>query len=280
MKNWPFANGSGRLIDSFAGSIDLGTEETLCKAKNGFQMYCLPNDLIGRHLILSGSFDRTGADALSLFVEYGDQVIDVGANISYVSWLLLHKSRNASVICCELQPTIVALLRKILAQFDQHRWKVLQAGLSNAKGFAMLSIDEDNRGSSRLAGEAAKGGNLHEIELLDIGEQLSALDRLDVVKIDIEGHEWTTLNAAADQLRRLRPKAIPYKDNRRISGPDQKLGMLMEGLGYDIYGLYKRLTKTGLTKVTRDRAMQFLDFVALSRHREIPGRARARLGLP
>lgn len=279
-KNWPLANGSGRFIDYFAGSINLGTDITQCKVKDGFQMYCLPNDLIGRHLILSGSFDRAGADALALFVEDGDQLMDIGANIGYVSCLLLHKCKNTSIICYEPQPIIVDLLRKNLAQFSEGRWTVVQAGLSDADGSAMFSIDEDNRGSSRLADTTTQGGNLRQIELLDSGKQLSALDRLDVIKIDIEGHEWTMLNAAADQLERLRPKAILYEDSRRISGPDQDIGKLMERLGYDVYGLHKRLTKTDLTKATRENAAQFHDFIAVSRHREIPGRARAKFGLP
>jgi FkbM family methyltransferase len=277
-KNWPLANGSGRLIDMFASSIDLGQDETRCKTSDGFHMHCLPNDLIGRHLVLSGSFDRAGADALSLFVEDGDQIVDVGANIGYVSCLLLRKSRNTSVICYEPQPTIVDLLRKNLSQFGDGRWRVVQAGLSDTNGAGMLSIDTDNRGSSRLAGGAAEGGNLHQIELRDSGEELAKLERLDIVKIDIEGHEFTMLKAAADQLRRLRPKAILYEDNRRISGPGQQLGSLLDGLGYDIYGVHKRLTKTDLTAVNSENAGQFHDFIAVSRDRAIPDAARSKLG--
>lgn len=278
-RNWPFANGSGRLIDMLAGTIDLGKDETLCRTNDGFQMHCLPNDLIGRHLILSGSFDRAGADALSYFVEDGDHIADVGANIGYVSCLLLQRSRNTSVICFEPQPVIVDLLRKNLGQFDKARWQVVQAGVSDSNGFAMLSIDEDNRGSSRLADDPAGSGNLHQIELLDAGEQFAKFERLDVMKIDIEGHEWTMLSAAAQQLDRLRPKAILYEDNKRISGPEQKLGKLMGELGYDLYGLHKRLTRTDLTPVDADNAAHFHDFIAVSRSRDIPAKARQKFGL-
>jgi FkbM family methyltransferase len=278
-KNWPFANGSGRLIDKLASEIDLGEHETQCKTSDGFNMHCLPNDLIGRHLILSGSFDRAGADALSLFLETGDQIMDLGANIGYVSCLLLQKSKDTSVICYEPQPTVVSLLRKNLSQFGTGRWQVVEAGMSDANGKAMFSVDESNRGSSRLAGEATQVGILHEIELRDSREEFAKLKQLDVVKIDIEGHEWTVLNAAAEQLQRLRPKAILYEDNRRISGPDQQLGRLMDELGYDIYGLHKRLTRTDLTAVTHDNAAHFHDFIAVSRHRTIPERARNRFGL-
>ena len=278
-KNWPLANGTGRLIDMFGSSIDLGQEETRCRTSDGFDMHCLPNDLIGRHLILSGSFDRAGADALSLFVEDGDQILDVGANIGYVSCLLLRKSQNTSVVCYEPQPVIVDLLRKNLSQFGDGRWQVVQAGLSDTDGAGMLSIDLDNRGSSRLAGGPVEGGNLHQIELRDSGAELAKLERLDIVKIDIEGHEYTMLKAAAEQLHRLRPKAILYEDNRRISGPGQELGSLMDALGYDIYGVHKRLTKTDLTAVTADNAGQFHDFIAVSRERALPETARTKFGL-
>lgn len=278
-KNWPFANGSGRLIDMLGSSIDLGRDEAQCMTKDGFPMYCLPNDLIGRHLILSGSFDRAGADALSFFVEDGDQIADVGANIGYVSCLLLQKSKKTTVICYEPQPIVVDLLRKNLAQFDEARWRVVEAGLSDGNGTAMLKVDEDNRGSSRLAGDADKSENLRQIELRNSGDEFSQLERLDILKIDIEGHEWTMLNSAKEQLHRLFPKAILYEDNQRTSGPTQKLGILMEELGYDVYGLHKRLTKTDLTLVNEGNSTQFHDFIAVSRRRKIPKSAKSKFGL-
>jgi hypothetical protein len=57
-RNWPSANGSARLIDKYARGIDLGKGERVVRTSDEFDMHVFADDLIGRHLILSGKFDR------------------------------------------------------------------------------------------------------------------------------------------------------------------------------------------------------------------------------
>ena len=58
-RHWPFANGSGRFLDQFGKRIDLGSGKRIAQTSDGFPMHVFAEDLIGRHLLLSGKFDRS-----------------------------------------------------------------------------------------------------------------------------------------------------------------------------------------------------------------------------
>ncbi len=52
-------------------------------------MTVLPNDHIGRHIYLSGAFDRTIVEMLLRYARPEDRILDIGANIGYISCAML-----------------------------------------------------------------------------------------------------------------------------------------------------------------------------------------------
>ena len=64
-------------------------------------MTILPNDHIGRHLYLTGQFDRTIVEVLLHFSRENDHVLDIGANIGYVSCALLTKVKPIERSACQ-----------------------------------------------------------------------------------------------------------------------------------------------------------------------------------
>jgi hypothetical protein len=56
------------------------------------------------------------------------------------------------------------------------------------------------------------------------------LERLDVVKLDIEGSEVSALSGAAHTLTRLRPRAVLVEDKRSESSA--RLHAVLDELGY------------------------------------------------
>lgn len=271
-RNWPFANGSGSLIHYLGRNLDVGQGEVTCRTSDGFGMTVLANDLIGRHIIMTGAFDRSGVGALLRFAEPGDFCSDVGANIGYVSCVLLANVPGLTISCVEPQPLVVDLLRKNVSQFGDDRAHVLQAALSAKKSEGYLQLDRANRGGSKLV-EGSSEGTV-EVPLVGAADYFGAFDRLDLIKMDIEGHESIVFEAASAELERLQPKAILYEDVLRTSGPGERINTILQDLGYRIFGLDKRLLRTNLTPVTRENAGSFLDFVAVSTRRDIPQAAR------
>ena len=276
-RNWPFANGSGRIIDKWGSDIRFGSGEQTCRTTDGFGMHVMGDDLIGRHLILSGKFDRSTITVLLDFCRPGDRCIDIGANIGYVACLILNAVPDSWVMCIEPQPDIAALLRKNLAQFGDARSTVKQVALSDSDSEGFLSIDRDNRGASTLVTE--KSAETVMVPLLPAAGVFAALDRLDIVKMDVEGHEEAVFRSGAAELARLRPRAILFEDQTNRSGPGGAIGKILADIGYRVFGIGKDLLATRLRPLTDGGSYAFNDYIALPRDRELPAAALRKYGL-
>lgn len=253
---WPFANGSGRILDKYARSIDLGSGERTAQTSDGFTMQVLADDLIGRHILMSGKFDRSIVQVLLDRAKPGDVLLDIGANIGYVSACFLKRVPGSHAICVEPQPGIVDLLHKNVRQFDG-RAIVKPVALSDKPGELRFHIDKDNRGSSKISPDG-------EISVIAVSaaELLAGVERVDLVKVDVEGHEEPVFRAMRNELKRLKPRAILFEDHGDGAAPQDGIGLIMTGLGYRVFGIDKRLLKTRLVLVEKSADCQFNDYLA------------------
>jgi FkbM family methyltransferase len=280
-RNWPFANGAGRLVEHLGGGIQLGEGLRDCRTTNGLTLRVFADDLIGRHLILSGQFEASLFRTLLDFAEPHDRMVDVGANLGYVSAMVLARVPGSHVLAVEPQADMAALLRRNLAQFAAERWQVLEAGLSDSEGEGTLQVNRANRGGAWLAGqgEGAQGESSARVPLLHAGRVLGALERLDLMKIDIEGHEETVLRAAAGAIARLQPKAILFEDYLGKAAPDAPIGKLLGECGYSVFAVRKHLFGNSLVPLSPGDRPGGRDYLALSRRRALPEKARRKYRL-
>ena len=256
-RHWPFANGSGRILDRFARGIDLGVGERTAMTSDGFPMHVYADDLIGRHIVMSGKFDRSVIQALLNLARPGDTLLDIGANIGYYSALFLHKVKNSRAVCFEPQPGIVDLLRLNLAQFGD-RAQVHQVGLADKEGELRFHVDLTNRGASRFRTD----GELV-IKVQDAAKVFAELDRVDLMKIDVEGFEEPIFRAIEGELARLQPRAILFEDQTRSAAPTGVLGSVLARVDYTVWGIDKRLLKTALVRIESSGDCRFNDYLAL-----------------
>ena len=169
------------------------------------------------------------------------------------------------------------MLEANLSRFPKERWTRLQAALSDAEASGSLQLNRDNRGASRLVAGPAEG--TVQVPMLPAGSVLGSLERLDIMKIDIEGHEEAVFRAASDTLARLKPRAILFEDELGKAHPEGAIGSVLNACGYRVFGLRKTLTATTLELVTQASSRVFHDYVAVSRTRPLPRRAVRRYGL-
>lgn len=253
---WPFANGSGRILDKFAGSIDLGSGERIAKTSDGFGLHVYADDLIGRHILMSGRFDRSIVQVLLDHAQPGDVLLDIGANIGYVSACFLANVPSSTARCIEPQPGVVDLLRKNMAQFGA-RAEVMQIGLADHNGALRFHVDTANRGASRIS---EKGET--QIPVQDGRTVLGSMQRVDLIKVDVEGFEEVIFRSIAEELQRLRPKAILFEDQTGAAAPGGAIGSILIAAGYQIFGIDKRLLETALVPVHLTGDCRFNDYIA------------------
>jgi FkbM family methyltransferase len=266
LRSWPFPRGAGRLIDKFFSKSRFAADVADVNTTDGFRMSVRPNDLIGRHIYLTGEFDRTTVEILCDFSESGDTLCDIGANIGYVSACFLKNVSSSTVISIEPQPAVLDLLGRNLAQFGQ-RSSIYPIALSDKSGTMPFVINKENNGMSRLAASNEVGSVMVPVVACDEFFNGYAFEKIDLMKIDVEGHESRILEASKQFIKRLRPRAILFEDYQGRS--IRTITTTLDEVGYEVFGIKKQLTRVCLLRAFSETS----DYVAISRSRPIPPHA-------
>lgn len=255
-RHWPFANGSGRILDRFAKGVNLGSGKRTAQTSDGFPMRVYADDLIGRHLLMSGKFDRSVIKVLLDLARPGDTLLDIGANIGYYSAVFLSKVADSNVVCFDPQPGIIDLLKANVGQFAG-RSIVHQVGLADKDGELRFHVDQANRGASRISPD----GELS-IPVRDAAKVFAGFARVDLMKIDVEGYEEPIFRAIEAELGRLRPRAILFEAHTGAAAPSGALGSVLVRAGYEVFGIDKRLLNTRLVPVRSAEECRFNHYLA------------------
>jgi FkbM family methyltransferase len=202
-------------------------------------------------------------EALLKLSKPGDVLLDIGANIGYVSACFLQKVPQSKAIAVEPQPQIIDLLQSNLKPFGHERYKVFPVALSDLDSSGWMEICDLNRGASKVVHE--RNSHTVEIQLWSAKHLFASLEdeKIDLVKIDVEGHEETVLKACQPALNRLRPRAIFFEDHTRSSAPDGSIGRIFRSIGYQVLGVKKRLTRLEFISISTARDCVYNDYLAV-----------------
>jgi FkbM family methyltransferase len=188
-----------------------------------------------------GTYEPSFTRHLHSEIRSGDVYADVGAHVGIHA---LHVARRLAgrggghVLAFEPAADSAGKLRAaaLRNRLDVH---VVQLALSNRSGELVLFADE--RYDSHDAGVRsahAMGRRVATVAAMtfdDWAEQ-EQLNRLDVVKIDVEGHEAAVLEGMRHSLARFAPRAVYIEIKANSTGrapvPDEALRTLSADLGY------------------------------------------------
>jgi FkbM family methyltransferase len=243
---YPFSRGTGRLIDrTFISRLKFDEQTIDVRTRDGFHMRVLPNDLIGRQLFYTGQFDRVIPDMLMSLSQPRDVILDVGANVGYVSATLLKRLPQARVIAVEPQPDIFELLERNLTVVGDGRACCIQAALSDCSGQASLVASDHNRGGGHISESGvADGTRCWDVEIIDAKELMKRVGedmQVNLIKIDVEGHEAQVLRGLQEIIGRDRPRAILFECFTDIRESSNPMRQIFDHLSYEILGLRKTL---------------------------------------
>nr|WP_275539751.1 FkbM family methyltransferase [Streptomyces hyaluromycini] len=160
-------------------------------------------------------------------------IADVGAHVGYFSMIAAHANPKAKVHSFEPVDQIHARLSVNVRSNGVQNVKLHQAGVSSEPGWADISVRFSGNllsTGSTLEG-AAPDAQLKRIPLLTLDE-VFAETRLDLVKIDVEGHEMSVLRGARRVLRRDRPTLVM---EALVDAALDDLVAEFEPLGYDVH---------------------------------------------
>lgn len=186
-------------------------------------------------------FDQNALPFILAYLKPGDWVIDAGANIGAYSFAFLHKvGLNGKVICFEPNPIAFECLYKNIGNhpncFPFHSFlsnKISEYEIVNeTQNFGMAYGKESDKN---------KGICSTYIDALD-------LEKLDFIKIDVEGMELEVLEGASKTIERFNPVMYIEINEATLSRNNSNKQAIFDFLdehGYSYKNIYPGQEMTG-----------------------------------
>ena len=175
--------------------------------------------------------------------------VDVGANIGEITLVAAKRLSHGRVLAFEPMPATFAQLSHNIALNGLARVSLFNCGLYDQPGELPIYTKKDNpcgtvnRGVPSLFSTGADVESaVVPLRTFDDVAAESALERLDAMKIDVEGAEWMVLRGAISSLERFRPVVIveiSEANFRRAGYTVEDFLSFVRSLGYDLKSLHE-----------------------------------------
>jgi FkbM family methyltransferase len=167
-------------------------------------------------------------------------VVDLGANIGLFGAWLLGRFPNARIVGFEADPGNAAVHRStIAANGNADRWRVIEAFAAPAAGRVPFAA------GSHATSHESRGEEAIEVEAVDVFDHL---DGVDLLKIDIEGSEWTLL--ADSRFAEISANVVVveyHTDGCPYPDPAEAAKATLDAAGYEVvFGTTKPAYGAGL----------------------------------
>jgi len=184
------------------------------KTRN-LRFYVFKRDAVGRRLFKTGAFGTAFTEwVLKRYEKKGGNFIDIGANFGYYSCLFGFVAKsNGLVLSVEPEPENLFLLNENVKLNELKNIRIFPVAVGNADGEVVLNLYKNsNRGRHSIL--AANSGRTMTVPLKRIddiaGELFFEGQRIDLMKIDVEGYEPFVIEGAHVTLLRTDAVAIEY----------------------------------------------------------------------
>lgn len=197
--------GQGRVHEHLRRLLNADIDAECDVVRNGRRFVLNPRDFVQRNFFWFGEEDRMEPRVLARLLAPGDVIFDVGANFGYYAITLADALRgDCSVFAFEPFPSTYRRLRRhVELNALEDVIRTFPLALADKSGFARMVGDNRNSGAARLS--ADDSGELVEVSTLDNFCIEHAIDRLDVLKVDVEGYEERFLVGGEATISRLTP---------------------------------------------------------------------------
>ncbi len=200
-------------------------------ARHGVAFELVPGEYIDQLIYVEGIFERRFLDGLhAYFRRYpGDVMLDVGCNIGNHSCYLAQEFR--AVHAFDPNPTIVERMQTNLALNRLSNVTTHTVGLGNAPATLYLHVNcEGNLGGSYLSGQPGQDALAVPIAIGDDLVREAVDGKVDLLKVDVEGHELPALQGLSKTIARHRPiVAFEFHAQDRPYGEWREIAAVLNG---------------------------------------------------
>lgn len=232
----------------------LGKGTLLCQVLGGLKLFVIGDDVgFSPHMIFEGYWEFWLTRYFAEVIRPGDTVLDIGANLGYYTLLAADLvGPEGRVVAIEPNPEVFRRLSSSIAVNGF-------APRTSARNVALAGSGETGKRAFFVPAGEPKNGRF--VGLQEDPEQLAVhgvvsdvtlgridpeeFDRIDFIKIDVEGAELAVLEHLRPVLEKFRPKVVCEINFQRGYGWDDVVAALgTEALQYlDFHSQIKPLTR-------------------------------------
>ena len=204
------------------------------------------NGAVDEYIFIHRNWEVHVGAVLRSVLQPGGVFVDVGANIGYFSLLAASLvGESGRVVAFEPLPKLVQQIRRSADQ-NQFNWlHVVPKALGKIPGVMSLALAAGNIGGSSLVA-SQQSGNRVEVEVGTLNTELADFERIDLMKIDVEGFEYEMLVGAKEVLERYRPVLVLEFSPSFYAKRDESMGtdilLLLKKIGYTFMILQTKAT--------------------------------------
>lgn len=232
--------GQWRVLERLRKWLKADIDVDLKVVRDGHKWILNPSDYVQSDFFWLGTRDTWDIFHVKQFLRPGFMIFDVGANFGHYAITLAGAlNRNCTVHAFEPFPPNLERLRTNIAlnQMEQ-TIEVHAVGLSDSNGTGLMTTRIDNSGAATLAQTGKDDGHHVMLTTLDAFCLEHRIERLDFMKIDIEGYEEKLLAGGADTFRKHRPLILIELDPPKLlraGSSVEKLAAQLHHFGYTLH---------------------------------------------
>ena len=233
-RHFPLRRGKLRLVDTLwrqaAGQEGFQREAVL--RHGGFRVPCNISEMLQRQFYYFGTYflEEGILSCWEQQARTARTVFDIGANAGIFSLAALASNPRAAVHAFEPTPEIAARLRATVALNSLSNLTVNEAAVGDHDGDATLrrwrGVGDSNEGMNFIATDGSDGETVRLVSL-DRYCTDRGIERIDLLKIDIQGNEPRAFAGAARLLRERRIGTIFAELSWEPGRPDEPAAVLI-----------------------------------------------------
>jgi FkbM family methyltransferase len=245
-ERWPFERGRYAIYSLVPVLCRVGIlGPARIQVEPGVSFMLDPRDLVANMILRTGEWQPEIWESISPNLSEGSVFLDVGAHIGYFSIKAAPKvGKTGRVVAFEPNPETLVLLRdnvtvnkaqnvivEPIACTDREQTLTLYAAPNLNTGASSLARENANISAE----EAPRPYSVRGRPIDDVVRELN-LERVDAMKVDVEGAEVYVLRGAVNTMKRFHPKIVVEIVERQLASmhttPHDLIG-LIEGAGYN-----------------------------------------------